>query len=113
MTHDEKQLQELIGKLRKLKGLCPMSDEEADVAFDAAPEDSMSEDEIQAVTEAVVSGELASWEPLPDLDWTDTMDLHTVEQDALQLFRNKGEDDPLTNDAEEKLRREMLSDDDE
>jgi hypothetical protein len=113
MTHDDKQLQEWIGKRRKLKGLCPMSDEDADAAFEAAPEDSMREEEIQAVTEAVVSGELASWEPLPELDWTEKMDLHAVEQDALQLFRNKGEDDSETSDAEEKLRQEMLTDDDE
>lgn len=90
-----------------------MSDEEAEAAFESAPEDPLSEDDIKAITETVVSGELASWDPLPELDWTQEMDLGSVEEEALQLFRNKGEEDANTKEVEDELRRKMMSDDDE
>jgi hypothetical protein len=113
MGHDERELQELLGKLRLRKGLCPMSDEEAEAAFNAAPEDTLSDDEIRSAVGSVQSGELCSWEPLPELGWMQDMDLSSVQHDALQLYRNKGDDDSEAIDAEEKLRKEMLSDEDE
>ena len=113
MSYDEKRLRELMDKLRKVKGLCPLSEEEAEAAYNAAPDEPMTEDEIRSVVETVTSGELASWEPRLDLDWSEEVDLEDVASDAYQLFRNKGEGDAESAAAEEELRREMLDDGDD
>ena len=111
MSHDaEKRAEELIHKLRKLRGLCPMTPEEADAAYDAAPSEPIADDEIRSIVEFVTSGGTASWEPKPDFGWTDNVDLSDVEDEALQLHRNEGEDDGNTSE-EYALREEMLSDD--
>lgn len=113
MSHDaEKRAEEAIKKLRKLKGFCPMTPEEADAAYDAAPADLISDDEIASLIDFVTSGGKASWEPKLDLGWTHEENTSEVEDDALQLHRNLGEDDGDTTE-EDKLREEMLSDDEE
>lgn len=114
MSRDaEKRAEEMIHKLRKLKGFCPLTPEEADAAYDAAPADPISDSDIQSLVEFVTSGGKAGWEPKPDLGWTNNIDLSDVEDEALQLHRNKeeGEDDDDTS-AEDELRDELLSDDD-
>ena len=60
----------------------------------------------------VTSGGKASWEPKPDLGWTEDEALSEVDDDALQLHRNKGEEDGDSTE-EDKLREEMLNDDEE
>lgn len=109
----DKRLDELTAKLRKLKGYSPLTPEEAEEAYANAPEEQMSDDEISGIVEQVVSGELASWDPSPDLGWLDDMNLSEVEEDALLLHRNAGESDPDADDTEDELRKEMLEDDDE
>jgi hypothetical protein len=111
MGHDaEKRAEEMIHKLRKLNGFCPMTPEEADAAYEAAPAVPISEDDIESMIEFVTSGGRASWEPRPDLGWADDINTSEVEDDALQIHRNQGEDDGDTTE-EDKLREEMLSDD--
>jgi hypothetical protein len=113
MSQDaEKNTAEMIAKLRKLKGIAPMTPEEADTAYDDAPAEPLSQDRIRSIVESVASGELASWEPLPDLGWTSELNLEEVEEDAMQLYRNKGEGDEAS-DVEDELRRELLDDGDE
>jgi len=109
----DKRWEELTAKLRKLKGYSPLTPEEAEKAYANAPEEQMSDDEISGIVEQVVSGELASWAPSPDLGWLDDMSLSEVEEDALLLHRNAGESDPDADDTEDELRKEMLEDDDE
>ena len=70
----------------------------------------MSDEEIDLMIEFVTSGGKASWEPKPDLGWTDDVDTSGVEEDSLQLHKNKGEDEGDTSE-EDKLREEMLNDD--
>jgi hypothetical protein len=111
--NDEQYYKELTAKLRKLKGIGPLTPEEADAEYENAPEDSISPDEIRSIVGSVTSGDLVSWEPVADLDWTQEMDLSEVEEDALQLYRNRGEDDEKTDEIEDELRDELLSDDDE
>ncbi len=53
MTDDE--LDEAIQKLRKKKGFCPMTPEEADAAYDAAEPIPMSKEEIDRIVERVVT----------------------------------------------------------
>lgn len=111
MNNDaEERAERMIHKLRKLKGFCPMTPEEADAAYDAAPSDEISDDEIQSLVEFVTSGGTASWEPKPDLGWDEEMNLGELEDEALQLYRNKGEDDGDTSE-EGSLREELLNDD--
>src|SRR4051812_27148285 len=112
MSHDaEKRAEEMLHKLRKLKGFCPMSPEEADAAYEAAPADQISDEEIDSMIDFVTSGGRASWDPTPDLGWIEESDLE-VEDDALQLHRNKGEDKGDTA-AEDKLREELLNDEED
>ena len=111
MSHDaEKRAEEMIHRLRKLKGFCPMTPQEADAAYDAAPADPISDDDIELMIEFATSGGKVPWKPEPDLGWADVENTSEVEDDALQIHRNKGEDDGDTTE-EDKLREEMLSDD--
>ncbi len=111
MSHDaEKRAEEVIHKLRKLKGFCPMTPAEADAAYDAAPADSISDEDMDSMIEFATSAGTASWEPRPDLGWTDEENIEEVEEDTLQLHRNKGEHEGDTSE-EDRLREEMLSDD--
>lgn len=112
-TNPEKRAEEALNKLRKLKGYCPLTPEEADAEFDAAPTDPISEDEIDSLVESIMSGEMASWEPTPDLGWTDEINLDEVENDSLVLHRNEGEGDEEANAAEDSLREELLEDGDD
>lgn len=113
MSHDaEKRAEEMLHKLRKLKGFCPMTPEEADAAYDAAPADPISDEDIDSIVEFVTSGGKASWEPRPDLGWTDDVSTSEVDEDALQLHRNRCEDEGDTTE-EDKLREEMLNDEED
>lgn len=109
----DKHADEALRKLRTLKGYSPLTPDEADAEFDAAPADSISQDEINSIVESIVSGEMASWEPVPDLGWTDEFDLDEVESDSLVLHRNEGEGDDEANAAEDSLREELLEDGDD
>lgn len=56
MNHDaEQRADEIIHKLRKLKGFCPMTPQEADAAFDAAPAVPMSAEEISNIAAFVTT----------------------------------------------------------
>lgn len=112
-TNPEKRAEEALQKLRKLKGYCPLTPEEADAEFDAAPADPISKDEINSIVESIMSSEMASWEPVPDLGWTEGLDLDEVENDSLVLHRNEGEGDDEANAAEDSLREELLDDGDD
>jgi hypothetical protein len=106
----EKRAQEVIHRLRMLKGFCPLTSEEADSAYDAAPADLISGDDIESMIVLATSSGIAPWEPRPDLGWAHDLNTSEVEDDALQIHRNKSDDDGDTTE-EDKLRKEMLSDD--
>ncbi len=106
----EKRAERMIHKLRKLKGFCPLTPEEADAMYDAAPAEEIGDDDVQSLVEFVVSGAKAAWEPQPDLGWDAEVDLGEVEDEALQLYRNKGEGGDDTSE-EDSLREELLNDD--
>jgi len=112
-NNPEKRADEALQKLRKLKGYCPLTPEEADAEFDAAPAEPISDIEISSIVESIMSGEMTSWEPVPDLGWIDELDLDEVESDSLVLHRNEGEGDEESNAAEDSLREELLEDGDD
>jgi hypothetical protein len=99
-----------VGKIRKAKGLCPLTPEEADAAFDAAPEVPMSADEIAAIVDAITSGELASWEPLPQDNYETDPTFEEVNESVLEVFRHEGEADAEAEAVEKELEDEMLND---
>lgn len=103
--------EDLAGKLRKKKGLCPLTPEEAEKAYDEAPEVPLSPELIESMVEAITSGEALSWEPTPDAEWNDDYAFSDVDEQALALHRNQGEETPDTNQAEENLEQELLNDD--
>ncbi|AMV17409.1 hypothetical protein [Planctomyces sp. SH-PL14] len=100
---------EIAPKYRKLKGYCPMTPEEADAAYDAAPEIPMSPEEIERIVDAVVTGERPEFDP-EVREWSPEAELADVEEDMLAVFREEGEADPETDAKEEELRKRMLND---
>ena len=100
----------VAGILRKLKGLCPLTPEEADAAFDDAPEIAMTKDEIASIVDAVTSGELASWEPIPKDDWELDTTYQEVNESVLEVFRHEGDADAEADAAEQELEDGMLND---
>lgn len=112
-ANPKKSMDEALQQLRKLKGYCQLTPTEAEAEFDAAPSVPISEERIKSLVESILSGEMMSWEPIPDLGWIDDLDLEEVENDAFQLYRNKGEGNEESNAAEDALRKELLDDEDD
>lgn len=100
---------DIAPKYRALRGLCPMTPEEADVEYDNAPAIAMTESEIQAMIDTAISGQVPSWEPEVK-HWTPDSDLESVEEEMLAMYREEGEADAETDATEEELRKRMLSD---
>lgn len=112
MTSDsDKYWKKAAGKLRRAKGLCPMTPEEAEAAFDAAPHIPIPPEDIQSIVQSVTSGEFASWEPTGVREWSEDGDLQGVNEDVMQLFRNEGEPEESASAQESDLEEELLSDD--
>ena len=112
MTSDADEFwDDVARKLRKKKGLCPLTDEEADAAFDDAPEIPPAADAIESIIESVRSGELTSWEPYPDVGWGDGDPANQIENQAMAVYRKKGNNDPQAERTEQELEDELLSED--
>jgi hypothetical protein len=104
--------EDLAGKLRKKKGLCPLTPEEAEQAYAEAPEVPLSPDLIESMVESIVAGEdPPPWEPVSDEDWDADPAFDEIEEEALALFRNQGEVDPDAEKAEKSLEEKLLNDD--
>ena len=65
ISDDDKFWHDVAGKLRKAKGLCPPSPDEADAAFDEAKEIPLSDDQIKSIVESVTSGDMGAIAPVP------------------------------------------------
>lgn len=96
-------------KYRALRGLCPMTPEEADTEYDNVAAIPMSESEIRAMVDAATSGEAPAWN-LDVTEWSPDMDTQSVEEEMLAMYREEGEADVETDAIEEELRKRMLSD---
>jgi hypothetical protein len=103
--------EDVAGKLRKKKGLCPLTPEEAERAYNEAPEIPLSPELINSMVESITSGKQASLEPDPEEEWDDDPAFAEVDEQALAVYRNQGEEDPETKQAEADLEEELLSDD--
>lgn len=100
---------EIVPKYRKLKGLCPMTPQEADAAFDGAPEIPISDDDVQRIVDGVVHDQPPDWQP-DSAEWSPDGNLESVDEDMLAVFREEGESDPDTDVKEAELRKRILSD---
>ena len=93
----------LAPKYRKYKGLCPMTPEEAESAYDAAPDSPLPAGKIRSMIERITR------EPeVKPAAWQDS-----VEHAELCFYREEGEKDPDTEQIEEELRKQMLDGEDE
>lgn len=97
--------------LRKLKGLLPLSLEEAEEALRRTQKRPASDEEVDSVAGAVLRGEIPEAEPEPQADWAPDFDYSGMEKDLLPLHRNQGEGCEEPDPIEEELRRELLNDD--
>lgn len=108
--NDERFWNERADKLRRFKGLCPLTPAEAQEALKKAKRRSVSEDEIDLILDAVTRGELPEIEEQPDVDWSPEYDHNAMDREAA-LCRNEGEGANDSDKAEEELLEELLDDD--
>ncbi|MBS0261593.1 MAG: hypothetical protein JSS02_06510 [Planctomycetes bacterium] len=115
MSEAEQYWDERAAKLRRLMGFCPLTPAEAEEALRKAKNRTSSEEEIDALVEAVSRGEI----PIPEepedaspFDWSPEKDFSALESDAV-LFRNKGDGSQEPDKDEEDLLEELLNDDEE
>jgi hypothetical protein len=110
MSEDPDRLWErLAPKYQKYKGLCPMTPEEAEAAYDAAPSMPLPSRTIREMVERITR----------DAEVADEVDEPPAWQDSVEhgelaaMHREKGEDDPDTDEIEAELRKQMLDGEDE
>lgn len=110
MNSDADEFWEEIAPIyRTYRKLCPMTTDEAEAAFDDAPEIPMTAEEIAGIVEKVVAGTPPDWQPDPE-EWSPDRKLDRVQDDMLAVYREEGEPDPDTDAKEDDLRKRMLSD---
>jgi hypothetical protein len=97
----------VAGKLRKKKGFCPLTPEEAEAAFNEAPSVPLSDERINSIVKAATGGQDSTDEG----EWQEDDELQGAEEKQLQLFRKPGEGDEAAKKAETELEDEMLDDD--
>ena len=109
MTDPDKYWQSVVDNLRRAQGMCPLTPEEAEAAFDSAPEMPLSRDEIRRMTEAAVSGK-----PLESIPNSETHEWDAksvgIDEENLQLCRNEGDPDEDTSSRENELEDKLLDD---
>ena len=110
-TDPDEYWKSVVRKLSRVQGMAPLTTEEADAAFNTAPNIPLSKQQIRSIVDSVTSGELRSWESADNDAWQDTDDLQGISEDMLQLHRNKGELDPEAAEREKRLEEGLLSDD--
>jgi len=110
MNDAEKFWQEHSEKLRRFKGLCPLTPEGAEQALKKIPNRNASDEEIDAIIEAIVRDEIPESEKQSQVDWLPECDYAEMDSEAV-LFRNEGEGNTDTDDLEDELLEELLDDD--
>ncbi len=113
MSDAEQYFDKRAAKLRRLMGFCPLTPKEAEEALRKIKKRQASEEEIDALVDAVSRGEI----PIPDEPeqddeprWTPEEDFEAMELDAV-LFKNEGERSPETDQLEDELLEELSNDD--
>ena len=100
-----------VQKLRRMKGLCPLTREEADAELKKTKRVPISESEIDSIVSRIVSGQMDE-EPVAR-PWGEQQLDEELAGEILQLNRNAGEEDPETAKRLNELREQLLNDDDD
>ena len=94
-----------------------ISGKAADSLLSELTDERLAEEDLVAIVEAVTSGrplrEILCRRSEQGIDVDDAPEAEAVEQDVLQLNRNKGEADDSAEALADELRREALEDDEE
>ncbi len=106
----DKLWEDLAVKLRKKQGFCPLTPEEAEAAFNEAPAEPLSEGRINSIVESATSDKDGDWTPDLQGDWEDESAHDEVAEKKYQLHRNEGENTSETDQIEDDLEKEILSD---
>ena len=85
---------ETAKELRKAKGFLPLSSEEAEEQLRAVREEILSDEEIDSIVGRVTSGQRQRERPPSEFDPVGEPEVEEVEEEVLQLNRNRGETDP-------------------
>lgn len=109
-SQDDKYWNSIVGKLRRAQGMCPLTPEEAEAAFDSAPDMPLSDEQIRRMTEAAMSGALLEGGLDDDKPW-DESEYENLPEESLQIFRNEGEPDTDVEGREGELEDKMLNGD--
>jgi hypothetical protein len=104
---------DVAGKLRKAEGFCVPAPSELEAELDSVEQEPLTDAQIDTMVQAAMSGELATWTPMPDLDWTEDGETRRVMEDVMQLNRNLGHEDPEIDELLDRQRREALGTDDD
>jgi|SRR5688572_1201220 len=108
--NDEQYWNERAGKLRRFKGLCPLTAAEAQEALKKAKRRNASEEEIDLIVDAVTRGALPEVDDQPAADLSPEYDHKAMDREAA-LCRNEGDGANDSNQSEDELMEELLDDD--
>lgn len=115
MSNDADKFWEDYSKdLRRKKGYCPLTPEEAQKELDSLPDRPLTEEEIEEIedlVDSVTSGGTRTWTPTPEFGDFEDVDTESIEEDVLQLNKNAGEGDGETDDLLRKRRHDALTED--
>ncbi len=113
MSTESDPLRKDLERLRRIKGLCPFTPEEADAELAATPDAPLSAEEIERLLSSALSGAPGVEEPVPEQDWDPERELEEIDEEVLQLNRNAGDEDAEVDQRVDEHFRKALDDDGE
>lgn len=113
MSTEPDPLKKDLERLRRMKGLCPLTPEEADAALAATPDTPLPEDEIERLLLSAASGGACLEEPVPEQEWDPDRELEEIDEEVLQLNRNAGDEDAEVDQRVDEHFRKAVGDDGE
>jgi hypothetical protein len=114
MSSDADKVFDLVAnKLRKKKGLCPPTPEEAAEAFKKTKSIPVSEEERAAIVDAMLSEDSPIRSGDTSEPWSSTPLDQAIDADCQAICRNPGEGDEETERLEAEIEQQLLEEDDE
>ena len=112
MSSDAERVWDLIaGKLRKQKGLCPPTPEEAALAFKKSPAVPLSPERIESIVESVMTGKRPERKPDAEPVCQDETVDQEINDEAFAMCRNEGDGDQEADRVEKELEEKLLTED--
>lgn len=109
----DKLWEDIASKFRKHNGLCSMTPEEAIAAFHTAPHMPLSAEQIRRIVKNVVTNTPPEME-IHEPEWCEDREFADLDAELQHLHHNEGDyTDPEAEEAERKLREQMLNDDED